>query len=380
MNGQAPRVGLVEQDADLRELLSGRLQEAGFEIRFEACTGREALALAAQRRPDLLVLDLEMPDIGGLELLVRLQRANPGARTVVLAAAADTRTRAAAVRLGAAAFLPKPDGLAHLPLVLQRVAAASPRRSGRGDRWDDQEQSARTHEAARRLAVEWTRELAHELRGPLTVMSGWASMLPELSRRGDAESVELGVQAIGRQAGRLEALVAAMSADAASETELDLSVRPVDAAALVRSLTEDYAPLCDGHELRVETEDGCEVDADEARLGQALLNLLVNAAKFSWPGTPIDVAVRRGPTGVELEVRDEGPGIPEEARQIVFERGATLGHRSSASGFGLFVSRTIARAHGGDLVVQPSDAGCRMLLTLPASDSPAAPSPDVSRA
>lgn len=114
------RVLLVDDDQALRRLVRTTLPEEWFEIA-EAESGREALAKAEERRPDLVVLDWRMPDGSGEEVLARLKVDDPTIRVVVLTAETQPRERETARRLGADEFLTKPFSPLRLLGVLERL-------------------------------------------------------------------------------------------------------------------------------------------------------------------------------------------------------------------------------------------------------------------
>jgi signal transduction histidine kinase len=149
-------------------------------------------------------------------------------------------------------------------------------------------------------------------------------------------------------------LVLARSADG------QLPVRPerMDAAATLRRVRERFLDRAAQHDRRVDVEApaGLEVDADPLRLRQALGNLLDNALRH---GTgDVVLCARHSDGGVELEVRDRGPGIPEDMRDSAFER-FTRGDEArtrGGAGLGLAIVRAIAEAHGGRAELAPESA------------------------
>ncbi len=113
--------------------------------------------------------------------------------------------------------------------------------------------------------------------------------------------------------------------------------------------------------------------ADGERLHQVVANLVDNAVKHSPPGGRVTVRARSGPTpgSLDLEVRDEGPGIPEADRDRVFERfhrGSRPG-RDGGTGLGLAIARWAVDLHGGRIEVAESPRGCRIHVTLPGKPS-----------
>ena len=132
-----------------------------------------------------------------------------------------------------------------------------------------------------------------------------------------------------------------------------------------------------GLELRVASPDEpLYITADDRAVRQILLNLLSNAIKFTPDGTVTITTSVEGDTAL-LEVRDTGPGIPEEHREGIFEEFVQLGHAQSerdGTGLGLSIVRRLAQLHGGEVAVEgTSGGGYRFVVRLPvAGPDPAA--------
>jgi two-component system OmpR family sensor kinase len=210
--------------------------------------------------------------------------------------------------------------------------------------------------------------IGHELRTPLAVIQGSAQVALLEEERLSVEQRQA-LSAINRNAELglllLERLAAARLLE---RGELTLSLGPVDLAELARTAIADLtAPVLAPHSVSLEAPDGpVLVRGDERRLRQVLFNLLSNAAHFSRPHLPIVVTVRDLGDRAELEVRDHGDGVAPADVERVFQRFTRLAPDQQGLGLGLFVSRGIARAHGGDLTAEAAeDAGSRFRLTLP---------------
>jgi signal transduction histidine kinase len=154
-----------------------------------------------------------------------------------------------------------------------------------------------------------------------------------------------------------------------STGRLELEREPVDLSELVRQLVERFEEqLAKAGGMAVVMADRPVVArVDRLRVEQVLTNLLSNAMKYA-PGHPVELSVTREGRDALVTVRDYGPGISPEARARVFERfqRASLTHGRESLGLGLYVSRQLARAHGGELSVEaPPGPGSRFLLRLP---------------
>jgi signal transduction histidine kinase len=215
-------------------------------------------------------------------------------------------------------------------------------------------------------------KLTHEIRSPVSTIRGLASTtLTHYDRLDDGERREL-LELIRHEAERLERTVEqvalALKLDAGT---VRFDIRRQDVGVIVRGAVD--AMDAGEHPLTVGVEDGIEAPVDSIQVTFVIRQLLENAAVFSPPDAPIDVALRRDGTEVVVEVRDRGPGIPPEQREAVFERFA--GWRPPdyedrpGTGLGLYISRAIAREHGGDASVADTPAGGTMLIVrLPAEE------------
>ena len=234
-------------------------------------------------------------------------------------------------------------------------------------------------------------DVAHELKNPLTSLRSATETLP-LAKTD--ESKERLMEIIQHDVRRLDRLISDISDASRLDAELAREdARPVDAAELLRttvSLFNDihrddtpevvfdiaYAP--GAHPYRVTGHD--------SRLSQVIVNLLENAISFSPPGGRIAVVTRRIGTEIQIAVEDEGPGIPEENLERIFERFYTDRPQENFgqnSGLGLNISRQIVVAHGGRLWAEnrppaglgrgkgdagdKNSGGARFVIRLPAA-------------
>lgn len=204
---------------------------------------------------------------------------------------------------------------------------------------------------------------AHELRSPVSVLSGSANLLADHwtemtdEERGDLfESVRLGAARLQRllndllTASRLEAKRARPLLQ-----EVDLAAVLAGSVAAVRAAHADV-------EVRLHPPVGITVLGEADRVAQAVDNLLANAVRHGRP--PVDVEAVAVGDRVEIRVRDAGPGVDPAVRDRLFQRFAAGGRRAG-TGLGLFIVRELARAYGGDARYEPDDgSGGRFVITL----------------
>jgi signal transduction histidine kinase len=201
----------------------------------------------------------------------------------------------------------------------------------------------------------------HELKTPIAAVQGLAATLSRSLDELDRETALQVAGALERSALHLGELV--RSFDAGRPI---LRPVPTNLAALVQETVEELEPVLADREVVLDLDEEPAPAVDPVRIRQVLTNLLSNATRYTPPGTPLEVTLRQAGETVELSVRDHGPGIPPEEAERVFERHARLGADAPGSGLGLYVSRELARAHGGDLVVgRPDGGGALFVLQLP---------------
>lgn len=205
------------------------------------------------------------------------------------------------------------------------------------------------------LKADFTAMVAHELGTPIAAISALVALL---EREGFPAADRQHVLAtIRTQAHLLQRMVVDMG-DAAAVERDDFVVhpQPTTAATLFADAAASVQALLSEHAFHVEPAPIARVLVDPERIGQVLGNLLGNAAKHTPPGTPVVLRARREDGQVHVVVADKGPGIhPDDLSRVLtkFGRGRDAeGSRTLGAGLGLYLSRRIIQAHGGDLTVE----------------------------
>lgn len=217
-------------------------------------------------------------------------------------------------------------------------------------------------------------DVAHELKNPLTSLQ---SALESLDR---VERPDLRRQLIGiakDDVRRIDFLITEIADASRIDAQLSRTTfEPVDMLRLIEALVAEREQRGANIECPVEikADDGSfRVPGDPARLERVLHNLLDNAVSFSPADMPIEIALKHNGKRIVIAISDHGPGIPELARERVFERFHSLRPTGEEfgkhSGLGLAIARTIVEAHFGKLTITDrtdGERGARLVLTLPA--------------
>ena len=352
--GTPTRVVLADDTADIRSLMRTLLEREGFEVVGEAGDGLEAIDVAVRTQPDLLLLDLAMPALDGLEALPRIRAEAPKTKVVVLSGFQAAQIGDEARRGGAHAYIEKGTGPVELIATLREVLGG-----GRS--------TAPVPPPAPPPQEQVVSALIHELSAPITVIEGFVELIDVPYAEVDPETYQRAVGAIRRNASHLRGLLSAFGdARRIDVNALDLRRERTDVGALVADTVESLRGLVAPHPLELDVQPTPAVDADPVRVRQAVINLVQNAAKFSLATEPIEITVTEGPDTVRVAVTDHGSGIPLGDRDRLFGKFTRLRRDTPGTGLGLYISRGIARAHGGDIVLEASSpAGSRFALTLP---------------
>lgn len=368
------RLLIVDDEERNRLLLRGQLRGTGHEL-LEAVDGEEALALAAAERFDLVLLDVMMPGIDGLQVCAQL-KADERTRgiPVVLVTALGAEHRLRGLEAGADEFLTKPVDRAELLArvrSLLRVKAYQDELLAKNER-------LRQLETMRR---EFVGMLSHDMRNLLTGISGFFRLLAEGQARPGAAGHDDLLAMARHSAEQLHEMTAGLvDLYRLEENDLRLERGAVDVERLVDEAMLSVGLPAREKQLRLErtVEPGLTVMGDRALLSRALTNLLGNAVKFSPAASVVRVIGRRAGGAAEIAVVDNGPGVPPEQREAVFQPFYQLPqHRlGQGSGLGLAFCRRVAELHGGAIGVESQPgAGSRFWLRLALADEPATAGP-----
>jgi PAS domain S-box-containing protein len=207
---------------------------------------------------------------------------------------------------------------------------------------------------------------SHELRTPLTTLGLQLDLLQRTIERGDANTPKV-VDTMRRQSHRINRLVEDLLNVARLMTgRLQLAKERVDLAALVHDISEQMRPqaVAAGSTLTVSAAANVSFEVDRLRIEQVLANLLQNAIKFG-EAKPIEVEVETREGRAWVRVRDHGIGIDKENQARIFERfeRAVSELHYGGLGLGLYISRQLIQAHGGELLVE-SDPGAGATFTM----------------
>jgi signal transduction histidine kinase len=233
--------------------------------------------------------------------------------------------------------------------------------------------NAERMEGLEKIKSDFLNLASHELRGPLAILRGYLAMLSDGSL-GELPPKARGVlPALNAKASQMALLITQMlEAARLEDSQLQLKLEPVDMRGLVRRAVDTMGQLtAPGQSMLLEgSKSEILLVADAGRVETILVNLLDNALKYSPDGGGVRVKLARRGTNADVTVIDQGMGIAPEDMDRLFSRFGRLVTAENShipgTGLGLYLSREIARMHGGDITVSSKPGeGSEFTLTLP---------------
>ena len=349
---------LAEDDVRLAEMIAELLGDEYTVV--IAHDGEEALRLAAITRPQLLVTDVDMPGIDGVELARRFRRLvdDPLAPIIILSAVLDLTTRLEGLEAGAVDYVTKPFEALELKA---RVRA----------QFRTRDLANRLHRAEQLATLSFlTSGLAHELRNPANGITNAVppllALLPAELRHPDHPVAQL-LDVVAECSGQITFLARQLLGFRSSNAPLEMVAHDV------RRLVERARALASGSLATVRLELDlvpATVTCAAPLLTQVLTNLLENAAHAAGQGGWVRLRARRAGGTLALAITDSGPGVPAELRTRVFEPFFTTKPPGLGTGLGLPLARDIVARHGGVLELRDEGAIQAFVIELPDATDP----------
>lgn len=363
---QSPRILVVEDNARhaglMRDELEAEMPTASVSV---ATTVAQAREILAGERFDLCILDFQLPDGDGLEILRSIRAHGRDEAVVLVTTSTSPEVAVEAMKIGAEDYIVKEEGyVSILPFVIREVLE---RVRMKADHAALQRRVARAEHLASLNTL--MAGIAHNLNNPLTTVRTFLELLPE-RYESDAEFRTEYYALVLAELKRIRALIQSMMQAVA--IPLAGNEEPWAIPELLRELDLYVQGSATEKQISYETtaaDDLPRVQVGREAVKQALVILLDNAVAHSPEGGAVQVSVRAtreqgADSFVHIQVADQGPGVSEEHVEKIFE--PFFSTRSGGLGIGLFVAQCVARAHGGALEVSRREpTGAVFTLSLP---------------
>lgn len=350
---------VVEDEQDLLQVMSLKLMREGHSV-FTAETGQEALVKVEEYSPDLVILDVMLPEMSGWEICAQIRQRSAIPIIIVTALSGDQDV-IKGLDLGADDYVTKPF---HLQTLVARVNAMLRRLQ-----WD--RDSAEKEVDALKRSI--TGMVSHELRTPLAAIMGTLDLALQEAFKDNQEAQRDFIHDARMNVVTMRQLVDDLLTMVRIDQGLELLRRPTSIHLEIKRMFEIFEEKL--QERRVTANYTCAeeltANIDQLLFRQALQHLFRNAIEFSPEGGQVWVVAEPLPGGgVEVDVHDQGAGIAPEYHEKIYTRfyqiDMTEHRKHDGLGIGLFIAREISRAHGGDVtLISTPKQGSIFSLSLP---------------
>jgi len=353
---------VVDDGIDNLRLLSDWLGAHGYDVR-AVTSGRQALQAVEHDPPDLILLDITMPEMNGYEICRRLKATDRSkdVPVIFLTSLTATADKVRAFDAGGVDYITKPF---QFDEVLARVKTHVALRRAQAALAD----SYSRLRALEQLRDDLVRMVVHDMGSPLQALS-----INLLLLQG---AVSEDHRDILQSAAKLAAELTQMTSDLFDVSRLEESRMPVkravwDLTQIARDVRAVLGAIDATRLIDVESAGAVEVSCDGTLVRRVIENFVTNALRHTPAGGPLRISIASGEGGVRVAVHDQGPGVPPDARERIFEKFGTVEVRQESAyhsvGLGLAFCKLAIEAHGGTIGVEPgARAGSTFWFELPA--------------
>jgi len=357
-----PKILIIDDEEVVLDSCSLILEGGGYSVT-TASNGAIGLKQVEDVQPDLVFIDLKMPGIPGIEVLEKITELNPTIVSIVITGYATVTSAVEAMKKGAYDFLPKPftpdefriitkRGLERRKLMLEAIALRKEKEM---------------------LRENFAAIVSHELKSPLGAIQ---QNLYAMSAEFAGTLTENQLAKIDRMKTRIDDLLKLINSwlrvYSVDITKIKDNLTTISIAALISKAVETIEPHAVRKDISVVQtvdENLKSIDGDEVSLVEALVNIIGNAVKYSFPGSKIFVKATEKDENIEISIIDSGVGIQEADLPYVlsdFFRGKTDPSDTESHGIGLTISKRIIEAHNGSIAVSSKpNEGTTFIITIP---------------
>lgn len=354
---------VIDDDEVARESAQVLLRRWGHRVSL-AANGEDGLTRLKASPPDLVLVDLQMPGIDGHEVLREVRETDPAIICIMVTGYATLQSAVEAMKQGAYDFLPKPFSPDELKLAVDR---------GLERRYLALETQALREEKARMEANFFT-IVSHQLRSPLAAVRQLLEVAATESLGPLPEGYhEIFKRSVSRLDELLQDLNAWLSMRRLQADNISQAMQPLDLNDLLQELAGrvEADALAAGQKLVLTLPEGsAQLLADRETLLEALYNIASNAVKYNREGREVTISAVVAHHHVDINIGDQGPGIPEAERSFIFDdffrsKSPELKNKPG-TGLGLSIARRVVKAHGGEISVScPDEGGSVFTVSLP---------------
>ena len=366
------KILLVDDEEGIRKVLSITLSDAGYRV-FVAENGREALRIFKTESPPIVMTDIKMPGMDGIELLKNIKRKNPDTEVIMITGHGDMDLAIESLKHEATDFITKPINDDIMEIALKKAHDNIIIREKLREYTQNLEALLREKSALQdRLSSLGLRisSISHGIKGMLTGLDGGMYLLESGLEKENEDQTKEGLEIVKQMVGRIRKMVFDILFYA---KERELKIEKVDVLSFARDVASVVEPKIAEKQIKFiqdfnKSLGEFEIDAGFVR--SALVNILENAADAcikdkSEKPHKITFEVKSDKNNIIFDVRDTGIGMDSNAKEKVFDLFFSS-KGSKGTGMGLFISNKIIGQHGGSITVNSTPGhGSHFCIRLP---------------
>ena len=366
------KILLVDDEKDIREIVNLALADMGYQV-LEAEDGEKALRIFQKAQPPIVLTDIKMPNMDGIELLQKIKRENPETEVVMITGHGDMDLAIKSLKYEATDFITKPINVNVLEIALQRAC----------DRIITRQKLKEYTESLERLIREKTElqdhlsslglmisSISHGVKGLLTGLDGGMYILEQGFAKGNQGEIKEGWEVVKQMVERIRKMVLDILFYA---KERDMRWERIDALSFAEEVAKVVEPKITSAGIEFEKHFDLKIGELEINAGyvhSALLNILDNAADActrdnSKQKHQITFEVKQDKDHIIFDIADNGIGMDDETREKIFTPFFSL-KGEKGTGLGLFISNKIIQQHCGEIIVRSKlGQGARFSVKIP---------------
>ena len=387
------KILLIDDEEDIRDIMSITLKDAGYSV-ICAPDGHTGLMLAAREEPQIVITDIKMPGMSGLEVLEKIKKIKPETEVIVTTGFGDIKKAVKALQYDASDFISKPVDDAALHMALKRARQRYIDKKQLSDyttllerdiKTMEQEVSNQAKLLHREKMVSLGRlaaSMVHEINNPLSGILNYIRLMIRISGKGNNLKSDLTPDQIEDQANKFNSYLEIIESETQRCSDLvsgllkfsrktNLEQKSIDVTDLIQ-----HSLLLCNHKLELSNivlkvkcnPDVPHVFGDFNQLEQCIINLIFNAIDAMENGGDLEIETGFNPGEklIFISIKDNGKGISKEDLNFIFEPFFTTKSEGYGVGLGLSSAYGIVEKHKGTIVVESSlDFGSEFIIKLP---------------
>jgi signal transduction histidine kinase len=381
MSSEVPKILVIEDEDQVRQSYDDMFSFFGYEVE-SVPNGREGMSRITKKDYDIVVTDLNMPEMNGIEVLKYIKKKKPYIEVIVITGYATLENAIEAMKVGAYDYFAKPIDIEHVRIVLSKCVQKIQSRK------ENEELRSLTQslKELNELKDKFITITNHELRTPVTVLKGYIELidyfLEDNRNENINEAIEIVTETMRELVGIVEQMHDISSFDYGKKRLVTVDV---EIEKILELIYKEMKVLFEKRKIKFDLNldsSGMIVCGDDKQLKRSLRELLQNALKFTPEGGHVELeySINKKNKKLYIKVKDDGIGIPGDKLDLVFEPfyevQNVINHMTSKTefmgggiGLGLTLAKEVFESHEGELLLESEEnRGSTFTVVLPYKD------------